>query len=84
MPRIRLTLTVYDKDGEWGISEAVKLYGDDAVNVLKDEIEKQFERFYDQAEVKVEVIGGRSSRRIKQSNNSTPSKHGNPIVPVQG
>lgn len=84
MPRIRLTITVDDKDGEWGVSEAVKLYGDNAVDILKDEIEKQFERFYDQAEIKLEVIGGRSSRRIKQSDNSKSSEHGNPILPVQG
>lgn len=84
MPRIRLTLTVYDKDGEWGVSEAVKLYGDNAVDVLKDEIEKQFERFYDQAEIKLEVIGGSRSRGIKQSNNSESPEHGDPVLPVQG
>lgn len=81
--KIRLTLTVNDKEDKWGFDEVVKLYKENALDVIKNEIEEELDRFYDQAEVKLEVIGGRSSRGIKQSDNSKPSKHGNSVVSVQ-
>lgn len=84
MPRIRLTITVEDKDDEWGINEAVKLYGEEAIHILKDEIEGQWWRFYAQAEVKVEIFHDHSPSRVKQSDNSESSEHGNSVLPVQG
>lgn len=83
MPKIKLTITVEDKDGEWGISEAVKLYGEEAIHVLKDEIESQWWRFYNQAEVKVEIYDN-DTGGVEQSDNSESSEHGDPVLPVQG
>lgn len=83
MPKIRLIITVEDKDGEWGIDEAIKLYKGEAIHILKDEIESQWERFYEQAEVKVEIYDN-SPSGVEQSDNSESPEHGDSVLPVQG